>query len=140
VSPVKYELRLYIAVDDILHSHCRENVKSYLNYAGLHSSCRTVPGNEFSVSIEPCEFLLRRRDHSFACVPGSSNGSGQTRLCAYSCCCQHAADMSCILSKIGETVSLGEGNWDLDSDAIKPTILSFSLASSLGARTFQLAI
>jgi hypothetical protein len=30
VSPVKYELGFYIPEDDILHSHCRENLKSYL--------------------------------------------------------------------------------------------------------------
>jgi hypothetical protein len=29
VSPVKYELGLYIPEDDILHSHRRENLKSY---------------------------------------------------------------------------------------------------------------
>jgi hypothetical protein len=27
--PVRYELGLYIAEDDILHSHRRENLKSY---------------------------------------------------------------------------------------------------------------
>jgi hypothetical protein len=30
VSPVKYELGSYIPEDEILHSHCRENLKSYL--------------------------------------------------------------------------------------------------------------
>jgi hypothetical protein len=30
VSPVKYELGFYIPEDDILHSHCRENFKSYV--------------------------------------------------------------------------------------------------------------
>jgi hypothetical protein len=30
VSPVKYELGFYIPEDDILHSHCRENVKLYM--------------------------------------------------------------------------------------------------------------
>jgi hypothetical protein len=30
VSPVKYELGSYIPEDDILHSHCRENLRSYL--------------------------------------------------------------------------------------------------------------
>jgi hypothetical protein len=29
VSPVKYELGFYIPEDDTLHSHCRENLKSY---------------------------------------------------------------------------------------------------------------
>jgi hypothetical protein len=30
VSPVRYELGLYIPVDDILHSHRREDLKSYM--------------------------------------------------------------------------------------------------------------
>jgi hypothetical protein len=29
VSPVRYEMGFYIPEDDILHSHCRENLKSY---------------------------------------------------------------------------------------------------------------
>jgi hypothetical protein len=29
VSPVKYELVFYIPVDNILHSHCCENLRSY---------------------------------------------------------------------------------------------------------------
>jgi hypothetical protein len=28
VSPVRYELGFYIPEDDILHSHCRKNLKS----------------------------------------------------------------------------------------------------------------
>jgi hypothetical protein len=31
VSPVKYKLGFYIPEDDILHSHRRENVKSYMS-------------------------------------------------------------------------------------------------------------
>jgi hypothetical protein len=34
VSPVKYELSLYIPEDDILHSHSRENLKSYIALTG----------------------------------------------------------------------------------------------------------
>jgi hypothetical protein len=30
VSPVRYELGFYIPEDDILHSHRRENLKSYM--------------------------------------------------------------------------------------------------------------
>jgi hypothetical protein len=30
VSPVRYELGFYIPEDDILHSHCLENLKSYM--------------------------------------------------------------------------------------------------------------
>jgi hypothetical protein len=31
---VKYELDFYIPEDDSLHSHCRENLKSYIALAG----------------------------------------------------------------------------------------------------------
>jgi hypothetical protein len=31
VSPVRYELGLYIPEDDILHSNRRENLKSYIS-------------------------------------------------------------------------------------------------------------
>jgi hypothetical protein len=34
VSPVKYELSFYIPEDDILHSHRRENRKSYIALTG----------------------------------------------------------------------------------------------------------
>jgi hypothetical protein len=32
--PVRYELGFYIPEDDILHSHCRENLKSYIAITG----------------------------------------------------------------------------------------------------------
>jgi hypothetical protein len=35
VSPVKYELGSYIPEDDILHSHRRENLESYIELTGL---------------------------------------------------------------------------------------------------------
>jgi hypothetical protein len=34
MSPVRYELRFYIPEDDILRSHCRENLKSYIALTG----------------------------------------------------------------------------------------------------------
>jgi hypothetical protein len=34
MSPVRYELGFYISEDDILHSHCRENLKSYTVLTG----------------------------------------------------------------------------------------------------------
>jgi hypothetical protein len=34
MSPVKYELGFYIPEDDILHSHRRGNVKSYIALTG----------------------------------------------------------------------------------------------------------
>jgi hypothetical protein len=38
VSPVKYELGFYIPEDDILHSHCRGNIKAYIRPAVLKPS------------------------------------------------------------------------------------------------------
>jgi hypothetical protein len=35
MSPVKYELGFYIPEDDILHSHCCENLKSDILLRGL---------------------------------------------------------------------------------------------------------
>jgi hypothetical protein len=34
VSSVRYELGFYIPEDDILHSHCHENLKSYIALTG----------------------------------------------------------------------------------------------------------
>jgi hypothetical protein len=34
MSPVKYELGFYIPEDAILHSHCRENLISYIALTG----------------------------------------------------------------------------------------------------------
>jgi hypothetical protein len=38
VSPVKYELGFHIPEDDILHSHRRENLKSYMVKISLNGS------------------------------------------------------------------------------------------------------
>jgi hypothetical protein len=45
VSPVKYDLGFYIPDDDILHSHCRENLKSYIALTGwaLQWRCNVSP-------------------------------------------------------------------------------------------------
>jgi hypothetical protein len=34
VSPVRYELGFHIPEDEIFHSHCRENLKSYMSREG----------------------------------------------------------------------------------------------------------
>jgi hypothetical protein len=41
MSPVKYELGFYIPEDDILHSHCRENLKAYMFH--MYQSSVTAP-------------------------------------------------------------------------------------------------
>jgi hypothetical protein len=44
VSPVKYELGFYITEDDILHSHHRDNIESYVEGCRLNSvSCSCSP-------------------------------------------------------------------------------------------------
>jgi hypothetical protein len=45
VSPVRYELGFYIPEDDILHSHRRENFKSYMSLPGwtLSRICNVSP-------------------------------------------------------------------------------------------------
>jgi hypothetical protein len=53
VSPVKYELGFYIPEDAILHSHCRENLRSYTEYVDCSNKFASVyPAPEHcSVSI-----------------------------------------------------------------------------------------
>jgi hypothetical protein len=45
VSPVRYELGVYIPVDGILHSHRRENLKSYIALISwtLYRRCNLSP-------------------------------------------------------------------------------------------------
>jgi hypothetical protein len=45
LSPVRYELGFYIPEDDILHSHRRENLKSYIALTGwtLQRRCNVSP-------------------------------------------------------------------------------------------------
>jgi hypothetical protein len=41
MSPVRYELRFYITENDILHSHSRQNLKSYISINWLDSVVET---------------------------------------------------------------------------------------------------
>jgi hypothetical protein len=41
VSPVKYKLGFYIAEDAFLHSHCREDLKSYTELVNVFLFMRT---------------------------------------------------------------------------------------------------
>jgi hypothetical protein len=45
VSPVRYELGSYIPKDDFLHSHCRENLNSYIPLTSwtLQRRCNVSP-------------------------------------------------------------------------------------------------
>jgi hypothetical protein len=42
VSPVKYELGTHIPEDTILHSHCREHLKSYIIVLVLYDYLSTT--------------------------------------------------------------------------------------------------
>jgi hypothetical protein len=42
MSPVKYELGFYIPENDILHSHRRENLKSYIALTGWTPQRRRI--------------------------------------------------------------------------------------------------
>jgi hypothetical protein len=62
VSLVKYELGFYIPEDDILHSHRRENLKSYLNrplISGLQTETITLSSSSSSVSHEVKRILFQ---------------------------------------------------------------------------------
>jgi hypothetical protein len=47
VSPVKYELGFYIPEDDILHSHRRGNLKSYIQRHNPQYSTKSTPCFQF---------------------------------------------------------------------------------------------
>jgi hypothetical protein len=54
VSPVKYELGSYMSEDDILHSHCREIFKSYIELTGWNPQRRS---NVSPVRYELCVYI-----------------------------------------------------------------------------------
>jgi hypothetical protein len=58
VSAVKYELGFYIPEDDILHSHCRENLKSYICQ---HSQCAVI---QIASNFQQQIGILIRMQHS----------------------------------------------------------------------------
>jgi hypothetical protein len=51
VSPVRYELGPYVTEDDILHSHRRENLKSYT--VTTSSQLNKTPSKETTPSVAP---------------------------------------------------------------------------------------
>jgi hypothetical protein len=57
VSPVKYELGFYIPADGSLHSHRRENLKSYIRITssppdlGAVTNCRIETRNAFKMFV-----------------------------------------------------------------------------------------
>jgi hypothetical protein len=56
VSPVRYELGVYIPEDAILHSHCRENLKSYtcfvLNRSNFREKCLFQHSRNFPSAVD----------------------------------------------------------------------------------------
>jgi hypothetical protein len=61
VSPVKYEQGFYIPEADILHSHCRENLKSYnrIDDSFPHLRKEKGPVSEMYFSV----FRIPEEDH-----------------------------------------------------------------------------
>jgi hypothetical protein len=51
VSPVRYELGFYIPEDAILHSHCREHLKSYTCQCGLKGQEGPTAADSFSQRV-----------------------------------------------------------------------------------------
>jgi hypothetical protein len=67
VSPVKYELGFHIPDDNILHSHCREYLKSSTALTGwvLYRRCNVSPvGYELGFYIPEDDILyIHRREY-----------------------------------------------------------------------------
>jgi hypothetical protein len=61
VSPVKYELGFYIPEDGILHSHRRENLKSYTSVEHLFFGL-PIPDIEFWVEMRLFPFYIFLND------------------------------------------------------------------------------
>jgi hypothetical protein len=68
VSPVKYELGFYIPEDDIVHSHCHDNLTSYSMievltklwvYLTIHTSpiCMLLFSGIFDAEMYMCTFM-----------------------------------------------------------------------------------
>jgi hypothetical protein len=61
VSSVKYELGFYIPEDAILHSHCREILKSYLGFS-VTERLRPIPKGVTSLATrEETECKAKRK-------------------------------------------------------------------------------
>jgi hypothetical protein len=75
VSPVKYELGFYIPDDVILHSHRRENLKSYILSEDLFSEALT---QKIQLTLESKFQKLEKPDHN--CT-----------WCKHSCTREHTA-------------------------------------------------
>jgi hypothetical protein len=62
VSPVKYEMGFYIPEDDILHSHRRENLKSYTY---VHNTLAYADRNVYVAVVTECSLLLEHYHNHF---------------------------------------------------------------------------
>jgi hypothetical protein len=65
VFPVKYELGFYIPEDAILHSHYRENLKSYMDLCGL-CTCSTsfsqLDSSTWNIDLQELEYNPSKKD------------------------------------------------------------------------------
>jgi hypothetical protein len=58
VSPVKYEMGFYIPEDDILHSHRRENFKSYIERTNGYQGVEQEGGVRPLYLWDPTEYVF----------------------------------------------------------------------------------
>jgi hypothetical protein len=66
VSAVKYELRFYIPADGILHSHGRENLKSYMLRILVCSERKCVPMGRLAMSV--CQHIAATEQMNISSV------------------------------------------------------------------------
>jgi hypothetical protein len=69
MSPVRYELGIYIPEDCILHSHCLENLRSYIALAGWALYWRS---NVFPVRYE-LYFVFQKKTFFIVTAVKTSN-------------------------------------------------------------------
>jgi hypothetical protein len=65
MSPMRYELGFYIPEDDILHSHRRENLKSYFPLVIYFTCCLLAILNE---GKSECKFAKYTSILNFSCT------------------------------------------------------------------------
>jgi hypothetical protein len=112
VSPVKYELRFYIPQDDILHSHCRGNLKSDIEFQHLYEETKKKYDNlsECTVSVViPNEYHLDKSLKCYRCA---------TPL--RTICCNTCSHYGRLYGAQGRSGRCGEGKYPMPFSGIKP--------------------
>jgi hypothetical protein len=65
VSPVRYEQGFYIPQDDILHGHCRDNLKSYVVLVFVLKTGNTRLNDNLSASLRFSLWLYKLYQMNF---------------------------------------------------------------------------